>query len=302
MPKPSKRAPAGLGRYSSLSIGGTAIWMTAIVSSCILKLIFPFLLPMNHQEPMPDLRQTVPADLEKRELQSTIFVCAAIAVMGIGSALLMYPVVFASQDWSPRIAFFGFCALCVLLTAYVWDSQGTIRRLRRQMELDRKQNREAHLQASEELLKSMPKLNSFRDQLPMEYRRSTTTEQQLSILVVSFQFPDGSATGPGKASILGDAAKAIARKLREQDSIYVLGPSCFGMILPGLNSSTARGVASRIGEHLGATVARTARLTYRIDVINFPENASSAHELFQAVTALIPSDASAHTFAAETLA
>jgi len=254
---------------------------------------------------MSDSRRPAAADLDRRELQSTIFACIAIAVMGIGSALLMYPVVFthpASQDWSPRIAFFGFCGLCVLLTAYVWDSHATIRKLRQQMELDRKQSTEARLQASEELLKSIPKLNSFQDQLPMEYRRSTATNQQLSILVVSFQFPDGPALSAAKGAILGDAAKAIARKLREQDSIYVLGPACFGAILPGVEASAARGLASRIGEGLVDAAGLNARFTYKIDVVNYPQNASSAHQLYEAVTALIPQDRSVHSLAAEALA
>ena len=36
---------------------------------------------------MATLRQPVLADLERREKQSAIFVCSAIATMGIGSAL-----------------------------------------------------------------------------------------------------------------------------------------------------------------------------------------------------------------------
>lgn len=254
---------------------------------------------------MSDSHRPAAADLDRRELQSTIFACIAIAIMGIGSALLMYPVVFthpATQNWSPRIAFFGFCGLCVLLTAYVWDSHATIRKLRVQMEIDRKQSTEARLQASEELLKSIPKLSAFQDQLPMEYRRTTATSDQLSILVISFQFPDATASPAARGAVLGDAAKAIARKLREKDSIYVLGPVCFGTILPGVEASAARGVASRIAEGLVDAAGSNARFTYKIDIVNYPQNASSAHQLYEAVTALIPQDRSVHSLAAETLA
>lgn len=253
---------------------------------------------------MSSHQQAVPVDLDRREVHSTIFACAAIAIMGIGSAFLMYPVVFNHQetpDRSLRVAFFGFCGLCVLLTAYVWDSHATIRRLRRQMEQDRKESTEARMQASEELLKSIPKLNSFQDQLPMEYRRTTATNQQLSILVVSFHFPAGTLSPNAKASILGDAAKAIARKLREQDSIYVLGQCCLGAILPGLEVSAARALASRVSEGLIDAAGLNARFTYKIDVINYPQNASSAHQLYQAVTSLIPPDRSMQGLAAEAL-
>ena len=203
---------------------------------------------------MGTVRKTDSADLDRRELQSTIFACAAIAVMGIGSAFLMYPVVFAHDGNTPdrnlRIAFFGFCGLCVLLTAYVWDSHATIRRLRHQMEADRKQSTEARQLASEELLKSIPKLSSFQDQFPMEYRRTTATNQQFSILVVWLPVSRRLVFPAAKGPILGDAAKAIARKLRDQDSIYILGNACFGAILPGLEASAARSLASRVGEGL----------------------------------------------------
>jgi GGDEF domain-containing protein len=252
---------------------------------------------------MPAIRQLDSAGLERREFQLTLFACAAISVMGIGIALFMYPVVFAHQDANAdrnlRIAFFGFCLLCLLLTAYVWDTQSTIRRLRRQMELDRKQSEAARLQASEELLKSIPKVGAFQDQLPMEYRRATSAEQQLSILVVAFQFPADALSTAGKASILGDVAKAISRKLREQDSLYVLGPACFGVILPGLEASAARALASRIGEGLLDAAGLSARFSYKIEVVNYPQDAESAHELYEAVFAHIPRDKSKQGLAAE---
>lgn len=251
-------------------------------------------------------RQPNPADLERREFQLSVFACVAIATMGIASALLMYPVVFTSQD-NPqerylRIAFFGFCGLCLLLTAYVWDTQAKMRRLRRQMDLDRKQNTAARLQASEELLKSIPKLGSFQDQLAMEFRRTAATGQQLSVLVIAFQFSGSASSSVGQASILGDGAKAISRKLREQDSIYVLGPACFGVIFPSLEGAAARAVASRIGEGLMDAAGLNARFSYKIDVVNYPQNASSAHQLYEVVSALIPADASIQGRATEAFA
>jgi GGDEF domain-containing protein len=255
---------------------------------------------------MTSIRQPNPADLERREFQLSVFACAAIAIMGIASALLMYPVVFTLQD-NPqernlRIAFFGFCGLCLLLTVYVWDTQAKMRGLRRQMELDRKQTTAARLQASEELLKSIPKLNSFQDQLSMEFRRTTATGQQLSVLVIAFQFSGSASPSAGQASILGDAAKAISRKLREQDSIYVLGSQCFGVIFPNLEASAARAVASRIGEGLMDAAGLSARFSYKINVINYPQNASSAHELYEVVSTLIPADKSIQGRAAEAFA
>ena len=74
-------------------------------------------------------------DLERSEMQLGIFVAVTVVVLAVGMAVLMYPVVFSHQtpgDRTMRIAFWGFCALCVLLTVYLWDRHATIRRLRRE--------------------------------------------------------------------------------------------------------------------------------------------------------------------------
>ena len=39
--------------------------------------------------------------------------------------------------------------------------------------------------------------------------------------------------------LLGDAAKVISRRLREQDSIYMLAPTCFCAVLPGADMPVA---------------------------------------------------------------
>ena len=83
-----------------------------------------------------------PSDLDRRETQLTIFACSAIVVLAIGTALLMYPLVFSREapveaTMTMRIAFVGFCLLSVLLAGYLWDRQKTICRLRRQMAEER---------------------------------------------------------------------------------------------------------------------------------------------------------------------
>src|SRR5262245_42364815 len=116
------------------------------------------------------------ADLERREMHLTLFACAAIAILAIGTAVLMYPLVFSQQaatDKTTRIAFFGCCALCLLLAGYLWERQRTVRQLRTEMAEDRRRALESEAQANRELLKTMPKLNAFQDSLPMEFRRTS---------------------------------------------------------------------------------------------------------------------------------
>ena len=124
----------------------------------------------------------------------------------------------------------------------------------------------------------------------MECWRSTATEQQLSILVVNLQLPVDASSATARISILGDAARAISRKLRDQDSLYVLGGACFGAVLPGADATAARSIASRVTDGLIDTAGVTKRFSFAMDIINYPQNASSADELYEAACALIPQD------------
>jgi GGDEF domain-containing protein len=232
-------------------------------------------------------------NLERREVHLSIFVSVTVIVLALGTGVLMYPMVFSRQtpgDWSMRVAFFGYCALCALLAFYLWDRQGTIRRLRRQMAEDRRQIAETRREASVELLKTMPNLSSFQDRLPMEFRRMANTTQKLSIVVITIKLPPDHSGPSETASALGDAAKVIGRKMREQDSIYILAPACFGAVLPGVDLSTAERVCARVNEGLADAAGASHRFQFELKVINYPAHASSAHELLQAVSALASLD------------
>jgi len=234
-----------------------------------------------------------PADVDRRELQLTILACSAIGVLAIGTAVLMYPVVFSREvpvNRSMRIAFLGFCVLCALLAAYLWDCQRTIRHLRSEMAEERKRVVQTQRLASVELLKTMPDLNSFQDRLAMEFRRTVATTQKLSILVMVVKFPLEGAMVMDRSVLLGDAAKVISRKLREQDSIYMLGPACFGAVLPGMEAAVAKRVSERVAEGLADAAGASHRFSCTINVANYPEDASSAHELEESVLGLIPEE------------
>jgi len=253
---------------------------------------------------MSVLARTDPANLERRELHLALFACLALLIFAIGAALLMYPVIYYDgayhADRASRTAFFGFCALSLLLTAYLWESNATIRRLRRQLEADREASRKARREACEELLRGMPKLDSFQDRLAMEYRRTTAAGQQLSILLISLNFSADASSPMACAMILADVAKAVSRKLSEHDSVYLLGTACLGVLLPGLDAALAQNTASLVAGGLIDAGGVHAPFTHKIAVVNYPQDASSEHELSQAVSALMPRDNSKYEFA-ETL-
>ena len=232
--------------------------------------------------------------LERREMQLILFASSAIIVLAGGLALFMYPVVFSQSTLAPAramsAAFFGFCALSILLALYLLDRQATIARLRQQIGDERKRASEAIKQASVDLLGALPNLSSFQDQLSMEYRRDAAAKQNLSVLVVSVKVEETLSEPSLKMTFLGDAAKAIARKLRGQDSIYLLASGVFGVILPGLDMTGAQRVTIRLTEGLADAAGVNNRFSFKVDSITYPEQVASARDLELAVTDLVPVD------------
>ena len=242
-------------------------------------------------------------DLERRALHLTIFACAVICVLAAGVAVLMYATLFAPRSGpiggAPRTAFFGFCVLSVLLLAYIVDRQVTIVQLQKQIAEDRKKAQAAQELASRELLKTLPNFSSFQDRLPMEYRRAATSAQELSILLIHIELRKEFLARSTAQSALGDAAKAIARKLRDQDSIYLLQMYYFAIVLPGIQLPSAQAVSARIAEGLTDVAGAMERFTFKIDVFNYPEHASTANELESLVCALIPDNHSKQILSSE---
>jgi hypothetical protein len=142
--------------------------------------------------------------------------------------------------------------------------------------------------ASAELLQALPSFSSFQDQLSMECRRHAATKQNLSVLIVSTEM-SGNQLEPGLSiSCLGDAAIAITRKLRGEDSVYLVASNHFGVILPGIDRDTAQKISGRLKEGLEDAAGVSNRFTFKIDSISYPEQASSARDLELAVTDFLP--------------
>jgi len=237
-------------------------------------------------------------ELVRREVHLGLFACVAIVILAAGMALLMYPAVFSNHDpaasRTPKVAYFGFCGLSCLLVAYLVDRQITIQRLRAQMATDRKQASEALKQASADLLATMPNFTTFEDRLAMEIRRAGVAQLKLSVVAVSITLHPA-FTEPGLSmSVLGDAAKAVSRRLREEDSIYILRPGHFGVILPGVDQAAAKKVSARVVEGLSDAAGANNRFSFKVNSISYPEQSSTAHDLELAVCGWLPDDDAQH--------
>src|SRR6202790_4063193 len=151
--------------------------------------------------------------LEHRELQLTIVASVFVFVLASGLAVFMYPMVFVHPDaankWTLRVAFFGFCALTLLFIGYLLERQRTVSKLKQQILEELERNIELRLQASADLLHTMPDISHFWDRLTMEYRRAMTMQKHLTLLLVKAKLGPGSSDSDG-SSALGDAAKAMS--------------------------------------------------------------------------------------------
>lgn len=232
--------------------------------------------------------------LERREMHLILFACFVIIVLACGLALFMYPVVFSqtalAASRTMSVGFFGFCVLSVLLALYLLDRQTTIAQLRKQIGEERRRASEALKEASAEILAALPNFRSFQDQLSMEYRRDAVSKESMTVLVITTKVHPAVSEPSQGLAVLGDAAKAISRRLREQDSIYLLAPGQFGVILPGVDTLSAQRVTSRIIEGLTDAAGVNTRFSFQVGAISYPEQAASARDMELAVVDLLPAD------------
>jgi hypothetical protein len=234
------------------------------------------------------LNQTELDQLERRELQLTVVAAVFVFVLAAGLATFMYPTVFLHSDtsnkWTMRVAFFGFCTLTILFIGYLLDRQRTVRKLKQQILEELERNVELRLQASADLLQTMPDLNHFWDRLTMEYRRAMSMQKNLSLLLVKAK---AGAVGGDQTAAWGDAAKAMSHKLRPTDSIYRLAPDLFGLVLPETDTLNAKRIAVRLQEELQGVRAKYG-CNFDTSVHNYPEHVQSSHELEDIVKSLLP--------------
>ena len=238
---------------------------------------------------MPTIDRQELDQLERRGLQLTIFSAVFVLVLASGLAMFMYPLVFVHPEgnkWTMRVAFFGFCALTVLFVGYLFDRQRTFNKLKEHLLVELERNVALQVQASTDVLRSMPDQNYFWDRLTMEFRRALSMEKTLSLVIAKARLGAKASLNDRNAA-LSDAAKAMARKLRPTDSIYRLADDLFGIVLPETDTLNAKRVAMRLQEELQGVRARYGS-TFELSTHNYPDQVKSAHELEDIVKSMLP--------------
>jgi GGDEF domain-containing protein len=224
-----------------------------------------------------------PKTLDRRHWQLSVLSLGMILVLGAGMALLMYPAVFGSNaaptGHTKRILFFGFCALCVLMVAYLLNRQYIVHQLRENVVEQKTQIARLRQEASADLLGTLPGFSHFQDQLTMGFRRAAQIGEPLSLILVRLK-PSPMFDSPPEVSVaLGDAARVLLRKLRTDDSLYHLSSGAFAMVLPNTCGADMNQVASRVTEGLTDASGAGNSFSFDIQVVNYPEQVSTAYEI-----------------------
>ncbi|MFZ0818726.1 MAG: hypothetical protein WAM91_01560 [Candidatus Acidiferrales bacterium] len=227
----------------------------------------------------------------RRQWQLTVLAVVFVLVQAAGLAMLMYPLVFERTDepnkWTMRVAYFGFCVLTLLFVGYLLDRQRLVRKLKENLLEELERNVQIRLQASVDILQSMPGQDHFWDRLAMEHRRAMTLNQTMSLLLVQSKRGSGAGHAEENNAAAGDACKAMSHKLRPTDSIYNLSPDLFAVVLPESDTANANRVCLRLEEELQAVTAKHGQ-KFDISVYNYPEHVQSAHEMEGIVKSLLP--------------
>jgi hypothetical protein len=233
--------------------------------------------------------QMDPGSLERRAWQLWILALTTILVLATGLAVMMYTIVFSKpvglSGRTSTTLFTGYCVLMPLLIGYLLDRQIVIRQLRHR--IVEEENHIVNLQREfrSNFLANMPGLAPFQDRLAMEHRRATRAEQPLSLVIVGVKPSPGlqPPTDDRLADVFGEAAKALTRKLRGEDSIYHFGGGVFGILLPRVPTSIANLVVDRLREAMIEMVSSNSGFEFETRVSNFPDHAASARDMERAV-------------------
>ena len=226
-----------------------------------------------------------PKMLDHRDRQLSMLSLGIIVVLGAGLALLMYPAVFGSNvaatGHTTRTLFFGFCALCVLAVAYLLNRQHVVQQLRRNLIEQKTQLLHLRQEASADLLETLAGFSHFQDQLAMGFRRAAQTDEPLSLALVRLK-PSPMFDRPPEVSVaLGDAARVLVRKLPPDGSLYHLSANVFAMVLPNTGREEMNQVASRVVDGLTDASGAINRFTFEAQLVNYPDQASTAYEMEQ---------------------
>jgi GGDEF domain-containing protein len=238
---------------------------------------------------MTVFHQIDPWDLERSERHLWVLALGTIFAFIVAIAFLVYPTVFLQPvtlgGGTVQKLFVGFCVLAGLLFGYLLERHFLITRLRRQLREEKRKVREAHLESSVSLMESLPRFQQFQGRLALEFHLAESTHQSLSLLVVAIKLRPNLAETAIAENVIEKAAQALVRKLRGEDSVYLIGATNFCVVLPDVSEKTASLISGRVSEGLDAASGLGIRFSFEIHALNYP---ALVHDEFELEVALRP--------------
>jgi len=228
-----------------------------------------------------------PGALDRRMWQLWFLALSTILVLATGLALMMYAVLFSKPveltEGHFTTLFTAYCVLMPLLVGYLFDRHIVIKHLRRKIAEEEHQLMNLRFEARANLLDNLPGIAHFQDRLAMEFRRASRAEQPVSLVIVGVK-PSVGRSNPAEATaVYGDAAKALTRKLRGEDSLYHFGQGAFAILLPRVQTSIAHRVVERLEEGLRDAAGPNGQFEFENRVTNYPDHVASARDIEKAV-------------------
>jgi GGDEF domain-containing protein len=228
-----------------------------------------------------------PVELDRREIHLRLLALAVILVLALGLALMMYPTVFAKpitlSGATSQTIFFSFCTLSVLLIAYLVDRHMLINRLRVRIAARERAIQIMKQEASKDFLSSLPSNETFTDRLSMEFRRASSVEQPLSLLAVEVKVLPEMCSAAETKVVCADAGRAILSRIRGEDSLFLLESGVFGILLPRISMHNAEMMKVGFEEGLRDAAGLTPRFDFKVQLINYPDQVNSAHEMTEKI-------------------
>lgn len=238
-----------------------------------------------------------PQTIERREFQLSVLSIVVIAVMAIGMAASVYPMVFTHpvtpDTETARKSFYSFCVLAVLMVSYLTNRQIVIRRLRRRIKEGQERIELIRRQASSDLLSTLPGMSQFQDRLTMEFRRSASTSDRISLVMVRVTAHQGLSEAGEIENAYGAAVKALLVKMRKDDSIYAFRPGGYGIVMVQPGADQIEKFSNRMIRGLEEARQAGAQFTFETRVVNHPQDAQTAYEMEQAVHSFFPVEVAA---------
>lgn len=231
--------------------------------------------------------KTDSSGLGRRETRKWVLAISMTTLLSIGGATVMFPTVFSRpinlDGDTARNCLLVLCAVSILLVSCFADRQIVISYLRRRLSEEENRAITAQNHLSVHLMKCLPGMDAFRERLAKEIRRSESPAQPISMLVVVVEAKPGFADAKEAEAACADAANALRVKMRRGDSLYVLRPGIFGIVLPVCSTATAVLVSDRFFKSLMEARHAGKRFSFEMHVLNHPAHFQTIQEMLQGV-------------------